>query len=710
MPSVESSSSATTSTLVSDQEGTRPTSPPSPTKPSPPLDQEEEELRTRLRHRRLEISHEIEEFKQRKEAEYQRFEASLRAEAAARREAKGTKDTTEGEAISTEPGAQIPINLGGSLLEDQLRDILRHATSPDCSTKAHTSPPFEKELQVAGLFAPCYLPLLEDRRTEVSPPSLLSPSAMADDPPADPGSNSSSRNSSPAAPLASSLKSSSYLDSPGGRKPKSPKRVTFQFEDETTVPSRSSPPPTKVAWSFGAIDDVDEGDYEEIEDDDDAEETFIEDVQDVEGLGVRGLASPEPDMMVPASNFSSAGHMGDFSRHQGDQLVTPTVGFEGGVVQGNDDAAPAAASQNDGSQSWTSELQDTKPTNGESTMNLSDDEDDEALFDLDEMVPEHTPQTPPHRDFSPLIEAQLAAQQLPPETGDFNLPSPSYAARVPLPGSFMPSAIEPLQFGKSPVNPALWRQNHTSSFSASFTHSPLRNNGRPVPNPAAMASSLPAAATWGFPSTSSSQDSSRFRRRSINKYIPSPPPEEETDRSSPEAVAAARMDISVFGSSLPIAITPRLSSLRSPPASTSPLNKPAATSPQLPAEESSSQLGTAHFSDSAEHLAELMAKPNVDSSEVDSYLRTARFPSAGVYRTSFAKELAQQALLSGDDVGESVVGGVDGRTGLDPESYSVRAGGGIGGLGNPRGNVWSLSARMAVEEEMERRGGSSIRG
>ena len=182
--------------------------------------------------------------------------------------------------------------------------------------------------------------------------------------------------------------------------------------------------------------------------------------------------------------------------------------------------------------------------------------------------------------------------------------------------------------------------------------------------------------------------STRFRRRSINKYIPSPPPEEEA-ASGATTPAAAAPRASPFGSSVPMAITPRLSSLRSPPASTSPAPAPVAF----------------HVDTTAEELA---ASPPTsrNSTEVDSYLRTARFPSAGSngglmspYLTRLAQEVAAQAMVEGEDNIDSVVGGVDGRTGLDPESFSVRGRNSFASPGMAGGGAFSLSRRMADEDE-----------
>ncbi|KAI5848344.1 hypothetical protein BZA05DRAFT_403781 [Tricharina praecox] len=769
LSSSSSSSSAPDSNPPGNQ-GTRPTSPhpPSPSADSKPepapgpvpvpativatsttstttnIDlEEEEELKTRLRHRRLELDHEIEEFKIRKDAEYRRFEAALRAEAKAKRREKEAATAAAANTSltgSNKPGELVvpisslsPLGSNNNNNNNLIRQSLALAstspgTPPEVRLLRQKSPPFEKELQVAGLFAPSYLPLLEDRRGGEYDPLSSTPTttttststAMATDVP---GAKPPSRNSSPTAPPASSLKSSSYFDSHGRseRKPKSPKKVTFQFEDESTVPSRSSPPPTKVTWNFGVVDDADDVDYEEVEEVDYTErphDAVMEHLRaQMMGLEDRPTVQHVEDRTIPASMFRSIGSnsLGDFSRYHGDELVTPTLTGLGlgadhynGMGTSTNDAMPSR--RNDlTTGSWTSQL---TPSNLNGTMKMSDndDDDDEGLFDLDETVPDALPQTPPHRDLSPLIEAQLAAQQIAPEAGEINLAASlraSYASRAAPPSSKYSFSKEPFSFGKSPVPaPAMTHSRFTSPFSSSFTQNPMRTNGSAAGTMAPharIASSLPATTTWGF---AANKDSGHFRRRSINKYIPSPPPEEESERATPEPeVLLAR---SPFGTSVPMAITPRLSSLRSPPASTSPRNQPAA---DIPEEEppSGGEPLTFYVDYSAEALAASPPKPR-GSSELDSYMKTARFPSANMtsnimspYRTRFAQELAQQALMDGEDPNESFVGGVDGRTGLDPESFSVR--GRASSFASPSANLknaaWSLSARLAVEDEMD---------
>ena len=635
---------------------------------------------------------------------------------------------------------QIPIDLAGSPLEDSLKETLS-------APPGFKSPPFEKELQVAGLFAPCYLPLLEDRRVDPAPPPPVEspppPPPMAD-------AAKSPLNGSPPVPLASSLKSSSgsYFDVSArpGRKPKSPKKVTFQFDDENSVPSRSSPPPTKLVWSPSAVesgdsngDDDDDGndDYEEVEGGDDGfQELTLDDLRD------------EPDdrfvqqvenMAIPAPLAAALDSLSHFPRSHGDQLVTPLAFATGAsvrpVVSPDPNPSATATPSPKNADSWTCLLQSltaavapptpASATNGDMRRNDNcrvadnddDDDDDDGLFDLDETVPDESHQTPPHRDLSPLFEAQLAAQQLLPRAADFKPPTAATTATTTTAAAvatttdatavLSPTApFEPITFGKSPVTAAPFPLQHKSAFSASFTHSPLQSGRRP---PAPMASSLPAQSMWG-PAT----EGGRFRRRSINKYIPSPPPEEDAGLVA-DTVAQDKTP-SPYGTSVPVAITPRISSLRSPPASTSPLDRaPASGSGPGSGSGSGSGQGSRgvrdpaepakptpfHVDTTADELAAI-ASPPQNSSEVGSYLRTARFPSAAVspYRTKFAQELAQQALLDGDDAVESIVGGVDGRTGLDPESFSVRAHARMGSLA---GQPWTLSARMAVEDEVAAR-------
>ncbi|CCX34513.1 hypothetical protein FPQ18DRAFT_345976 [Pyronema domesticum] len=704
----------------------------------------DDELATRLRHRRLEIDHEIEEFKKRKEIEFKRFKEGLVAEAKLQRESKK-------------------------------EELNKEATREEANKKeVPYSPPFEKELQVAGLFAPCYLPLLEDRRSSVMEDSQDSEASQASraphghSPPKSQGS--ASPTSTSPVPLASSLKSSSGSffgtgnSSDGSRKsqkPKSPKKVTFQFDDESTVPSRSSPPPTKVVWSFGPINDGnfknEHSDYGPYDEELEFGNGEIEHVENVTGSGsstagspgspgYAGYAGTAADPLAMVSSFDNQTH---YTRSHGDQLVTPLAfGSELQPDNHNPSTSPMTASGNSGN--WTSQL----ATTSETTNGMAHDSDsDDGLFDLDETVPDLPEQSPPTRDYSPLMEAQLAAQANNLNLNPRSSLSASFSASIPrgsIPASLSrPSALsnDPLTFGKTPLRAPV------SPFSSSFSFNP---SGRAAPTvslnahtasavtstAASSAGGIPSSLpTWGFHPPAAQQDNSRFRRRSINKYIPSPPPEEEA-----EAAAKGTDDeppaTSIYGSSLPMAITPRLSSLRSPPASMSPVNPSPRRVPEADRTLSpmsglqavltsgaaaSPAIGISGKLDTASILAEGGAE-QANNSQVDSYIRTQRFPSATMssYKTKYAEELATQ--LMGEGVAEeSVVGGVDGRTGLDPGSFSVRGRGSyMGGarlgsvaggqrlsvaggsyMGSLRGSVaqgqrgYSLSARMAEEDEME---------
>jgi hypothetical protein len=700
-------------------------------------EREDEDLATRLRHRRLEIDHEIEEFKKRKEFEFQRFKEGLVAEAKLRRESKK-------------------------------EDLNKEATREEANKKeVPYSPPFEKELQVAGLFAPCYLPLLEDRRSSIMEDlqdSQASRAPHGHSPPKSP--TSASPTSTSPVPLASSLKSSSGSffgtgnSSDGSRKsqkPKSPKKVTFQFDDESTVPSRSSPPPTKVVWPFGPIDDGnfenENSDYGPYDEELAFENGEIEHVENVTGsgsgtAGSPGYAGTAADPLAMVSSFDNQTHY--YTRSHGDQLITPLAfGSELQPDNHNPSTSPMAASGSSGN--WTSQLATTsKTTNG---MAHDSDSDDGGLFDLDETVPDLPEQSPPTRDYSPLMDAQLAAQANNLNLNPRSSLSASFSASIPrgnIPASLSrPSALtnDPLTFGKSPLRAPV------SPFSSSFSFNP---SGRAAPTvslhahtasavtstAASSAGGIPSSLpTWGFHPPAAQQDNSRFRRRSINKYIPSPPPEEEA-----EAAAKGTDDeppaTSIYGSSLPMAITPRLSSLRSPPASMSPVNPSPRRVPEVDRTPSpmsglqavltsgaaaSPAIGISGKLDTASILAEGGAE-QANNSQVDSYIRTQRFPSATMssYKTKYAEELAKQLMREGG-AEESVVGGVDGRTGLDPGSFSVRGRGSYmegsrfgsvaggqrlsiaGGsyMGSLRGSVaqgqrgYSLSARMAEEDELE---------
>lgn len=69
------------------------------------------------------------------------------------------------------------------------------------------------------------------------------------------------------------------------------------------------------------------------------------------------------------------------------------------------------------------------------------------------------------------------------------------------------------------------------------------------------------------------------------------------------------------------------------------------------------------------------------------------------YLTRLAQEVATQAMFEGQEGIDSIVGGVDGRTGMDPESFSVRGRSSFVSPGMAGAGGYSLSRRLAEEDE-----------
>ncbi|KAI5779768.1 hypothetical protein EDC01DRAFT_776800 [Geopyxis carbonaria] len=744
--------------------------------PSPSLDPsllDPEELEATLRKKRTEIEHEIEAFRLRKEAEYRDFETSLRTEAKAKekrpREDASSRDNgaaaataqaaTAVETASTKQGStgggnsgeQVPLDLGGSLLEDNLKQTLQKAQAQEQEQDQednHYYPPFEQELQVAGLFAPTFLPLLDSRYRHMSPPASpkmanSTPVAAASNTAANnkndstpaaattveqsvskPASISTSRyskDSPPTLPLASSLKSaasSSSLNnsSPGSNSdrlpPKSPKkRVTFHFEDDSYVPSRSSPPKNKVVWKLGIADNNDD-DFEEIDDDEDDDDDegadHAEHVEDVKGAA-RGSYYQTEDLDDDSYMDDDRGTV-----EQGGPdsvgFVSPSTTSQGSIFSAKSPFAdlPSNKSATEMSNGTASLL---ASMNAQSNT-PNDDDDDDGLFDLDETIPDEPENSPPHRDISPMVAAtQLAPINEGLSSSKFSLPSslrgPFTAPSVPVPSRASPRSSEPLTFGKSPLAASSFSAGQpmkaTSALSASFTQ-PGYMSAQNRQSATTIASSLPAASHFA-----AALDSTRFRRRSINKYIPSPPPEEAEEADN---AVNGRGDpstdpvLSPYASSVPVGITPRLDSIRSPPASTSPATKPKPSSipDASPLSARPSPTNDA-IPDSVKALAE-SPPPTTTGDELDSYRKTDRFFSASSagrlaspYRTKFAQEVAERAMRDGDaGLAESVVGGLDGGTGPDPSSFSLRRGSVRGSVGGVGSGGFSLSQRMAMED------------
>lgn len=782
---------------------------------SPPFDEiNERNLLARLDQKRREIEAEIEAFKAVKEDEYRELERKLREEQKSqpkkkrKRENGGANSSSGGEEAtdathvaagatssddgagftgkehgvgSINSGAQIPLDLGGSRLNDTLRlELPEHRKQvgfdgSSVSSSTTTSPPFEKELQAAGLFTPRYLPLLDNnyfRQTSppVSPPpqdpsisvqTQTSPQQTMPKLAAIPSPSSRTGNTSPAYPLASSLKSSSgsstgTLSKSGAMKQKSPKRVTFQFEDEDSVPSRSSPPPTKVHWTleegypFEDEDGYVEYEGEEIEEVDEDEFDERGKVEQVEHVTMEGL-----EVVVT-------------ERFPGDELVVPTA-----IGRGAGDGDPSTMQNNNAfSGLGISGVLGEPSMNGmngnkggddpgDEQNRYDDDDDEEALFDLDETIPEVVDSSPPQRDYSALMDSPKTQTNARLIASSFPM-LPSFTAGLA-------SASESvLTFGKSPgPRPGLPRVRK-SSLSSSL--SPISNQTQ-FAQQEPIASSLPNFGWKGIDPPRSGfvpTTGGRFRRRSIVKYdIPEDDTAslkgkgkgKETQHAIPEASDEEDNDSLLLSrspnaTSLPMSIS-RLSpaafaavsnAIRSP----KPLSKPvtnndipdptpvsARPSPKprspLPCAESFPVKANVPKIDSADLLASMSTSFTVDDASpekndsVSSYRRSSPFPSAydrTPYRTAYAAEVAAAAALDDEaDYGgamESVVGGVDGRTGLDPDvsSFSYRAsslGPGAGSRGRSGSTAgggmeavdpgrMSLGMRMAWESGMKDEG------
>lgn len=773
-----------------------------PMYPSPPhhpsLPASEIELLARLDQKRREIEAEIEAFKAAKEEEYRQLERWLRAEQKQLQSTNGGDATTHAAAaavttiasfsgndkgftrdeeqvgrtsgtVGTGTGCQIPLDLGGSKLNDTLKlELPDNRKQPglngnSADSSATTSPPFEKELQAAGLFTPRYLPLLDNNFFRQSPPQdspTSLPQPVMPKLATIPGPPSRTGNTSPAYPLASSLKSSSGSSTGtlNKLKQKSPKRVTFLFEDENSVPSRSSPPPsTKVHWTL-------EEDYP-FDDEDGFVEYEGEDVEEVD----------QEEFEETAGKVEQVENVTEYvgERSTGDELVVPTkLDNSAPIVQGGDAFSGLGIKNVSGGLDTTNGNKPTAPgfdSEDDEVNGAGDDDDEEALFDLDETIPEVVDNSPPQRDYSALLDTAL------PQTNDRLT-----ASKFPMLPSFTPtfpsvpaSASDPiLTFGKSP-GPRLGLPRAGSggarrgSLSSSLSLSPFLSQQKEVQ---AIASSLPTFG-WnggmgieppksGFVPT----PGGRFRRRSIVKYDL---PEDDThslkgkgkdSRTAIDEEEEEDEDDTLLLSRSPNATSLPMSIGRHSPAAFVAKSSSSTRSPKLPViqndhqnslpiagSRSSPKPGRSPLSgaaqvhstpmrkvDSADLLAatptSFSAPEEQGSSEksdsVASYRRSSLFPSAydrTPYRTAYAAEVAAAAALGDDeDYGgalESVVGGVDGRTGLDPDvsSFSYRPGVGVrarrgsegGGLGIEAMDPGQMSfgMRMAFENVHKERGG-----
>ncbi|KAL7273704.1 hypothetical protein RUND412_003424 [Rhizina undulata] len=750
---------------------------------SPPRGISEQELLRRLEAKRREIEEAVDAFRVMKEEEYRAFESLLRTGGGVREtadgksweeltgEGSGEKARCGGDAVRDQRQAEkqtdtrsIPVDLGSmsNTVDSTTTSHTTFALTPSLALltatqiveeQSNTSPPFEKELQAAGLFTPRYLPLLEknsfsprssdmNSQAEIlqgkkSAPESVSTSLaskpslekLATIPPSKHENIIISHNprgsSSPPLPLASSLKSSSGSSCGTNRddlKPKSPKKVSFQFEDENFVPSRSSPPPSRVKWTIGEVEDFEGAfdDVEEVGEDEFEEETVgsVEQVEDVVAIAQRPRGE---ELVVPRMEFGRVGDLG--------------ISMNGFGITGETDAGPLEPSSFAGiaparSANGFSNIPPYHHTlmpqiNGSSAVD-TDDEDD--LFDLDETIPEEPSKSPPHRDLSALLLPHSLPASLP-TLGFQSIPRryPHVPTGIPTPPSgSLPG--EALIFGKSPVNSAVSGAKR-SHLSSSFSMGNHFNSLRHQEAEGGIVSLLPISGQFG-----SVGAPGRFRRRSIAKYDIEENEEVDEGRSN----GKGRVDFiakNLYAGSLPMEIVPRfqLGRIGGTAATTSMKDdvseqKPVSARPS-PKHSPELETDTSALKFDDEDSAGLLAdaprtSPTTTAATVkdqaSSYRRTSPFPSASAFsparnssfRNAFAADLAAAEALTEETEGlESVVGGVDGSTGLDPDVSSLSKGMRIGN-GRRRGSMlragaagtvgaegMSFSARMAMEEQ-----------
>ncbi|KAF8455304.1 hypothetical protein BGX38DRAFT_1167920 [Terfezia claveryi] len=446
------------------------------------------------------------------------------------------------------------------------------------------SPPFEEEIQRAGLFTPTYLPLLDDTYSRASPIATPPRPIIQARPHSEPLAQSQSytRPASPGPPLASSLKHSSSYSSgfssgsgPRHLKPKSPKRVSFKLDEAKPVPSRSTPPQTVL--TFG--------------DDDDASENLdAVGIEQVETLDIRGPvdamgASPRSTAPLFGSKMTGTTLVPELQQEPSvnssyrDSLVVPTRISDGVVeVAGGGLFRDGGISPRTDDHDW--ESVDRVDVNGSGFGSVDDDED---LFDMDETLP-----------ISPSDEDC---------TGDPNIrsQSPDFEEAI-WTGVAAPNDVIATPHGLREAA-SLPKYSPISSFgSLGIQQSQLPSTGRRGSVPfnfenlervGAVPGSLPVRGNWLSSSTSLSNGSSGngngngngrkmnggFRRKSVQKYVDEepdapPPPTMKQDWSSKGKSIEGGMrfhseplleeeeeDVVVppttFGSSLPMAIQGR---------------------------------------------------------------------------------------------------------------------------------------------------------
>ena len=537
--------------------------------------------------KRREIEAEIEVFKAAKEDEYGEYERHLRERWKRKQKVTGEAATCDSDvkhnglthigtalhrsgilkegsrfeeepdelpfAISS-PAALMALNEQNSpdpvtTADDSLESALPQSLDCETRTKEHfndtstnetndkdKSPPFEAEIQVAGLFTPRYLPLLEgtDAYSRSSPVPIssrpITPPRPHTEPPVE-TYHSSDGSSSPGATLASSLKNSAggELGSVFSRqlKLKSPKRVSFKLDEEKAVPSRSTPPQT--ALTFGSdtdlCEDPDAIDVEQVEklDMDDTVHSpqsspFGNNMTTSVVIQTPPSAIPLPyrdDLVVPTKTIN-----GVMESAVGGQFL------EGGISPRTDD-------------------HDWEPVDkGDVQVGFDSVDDDEDLFDMDETLPvsptdEDGSTNNPDRSTSPDLDAD----------GFWSAPSDIIAT----PHGLREAASLPKY---SPIS-------SFGSLGMPQSTLPGRRGSLPFNFDNLQKSTLPSSSLAnGLSSQFHKQMNGGFRRRSVTKYIEETPdasPKQGGTSPQPDNSSEEEEEISptTFGSSVPITIQRR---------------------------------------------------------------------------------------------------------------------------------------------------------
>ena len=497
--------------------------------------QEEARLLRRLEIKRREIDEEIEAFKTAKQEEYAKYERRLRERKRRRRQYKQKVTANEDEArdgdvkhdghahssaasayTSTakshshfeeeEPDTELPFAISSPAALRALHEQVSadHSANDSSSTASepqaqqYKSPPFEEEIQRAGLFTPNFLPLLGDTYSRTSPvavsPRPITPTSSG-------SSHNHSRPQSPSAPLASSLKTSASSGSSSASskqlKPKSPKRVSFKLDETAPVPSRSTPPQTILTFT----DQTEDPDV-----------IAVEQVEQLDELSFSPRSAPMINTAMTKSVVVEA--LVESSSLLGDALVVPTKISDGLVeVAGGGQFRDGGISPRADNDDW--ESVDKGDVHGGFGA-VDDDDDDEDLFDMDETLP-----------ISPTDEDGNT------DNPGIRSTSPDFDADVVWAGVTAPSDIVATPHGLreagslpkfSPISPY-------GSLGIPQSHLPGRRGSMPfsfdtLQDPA-VPTSLPSPG-YAPGIKNPRQPNGTFRRKSVQKYV-----EDEDDTPPP---------------------------------------------------------------------------------------------------------------------------------------------------------------------------------